>query len=312
MDISIIIISWNTLAMTRACLESVYANLGALQAEIILVDNASSDGSADMVAKEFPHVRLIRNPVNSGFASANNLAIDVATGRHILLLNSDTIVLGDVLEKSVAYVDANPEVGAMGCKVLNTDRTTQWSTRADPTLFNLIILTSGVARVPVLRWLDRYQDSGWDRNQTRDVDVVMGCYLLIRATALAQVGKLDEAFFFYGEDADWCKRFRDAGWKVRMAPVGEIIHHGSGSAKKYNHRRDLMLTSGLVRWQRKHHGLFMALLTAGVLYLFNVSRLLYWALLALVTRATKALERRNHFWGVVREYKQSWPRMQGA
>ncbi|MDO8312913.1 MAG: glycosyltransferase family 2 protein, partial [Sideroxyarcus sp.] len=275
-DLSIVIVNWNTLDMLRDALASTYATLAGITAEVIVVDNASTDGSPDMVAREFPQAILLRNTDNRGFAAANNQGFALATGRHILLLNSDTIVLGDVLGASVRYLDAHPKVGAMGCRVLNADHTMQRTCSMWPSLLNLILLTSGLWKLPYPRFLGRYQMMDWQRDTERAVDSISGCYLMLRRPVLDQIGPLDEAFFFFGEETDWCRRMRAAGWQLMFAPVGEIVHYGSGSARKLNHKRDLTLTDAMVRLHRKHDGPMAAAVAWSILFSFNLSRAIFW------------------------------------
>lgn len=305
--LSIVIVNWNTIGLLRDCLRSVYDNLGDLDAEVIVVDNASQDGSADMVAEEFPRAKLIRNSENRGFAAANNQALAVAGGRHILLLNSDTVVHGDVLARSVAYLESNPDVGVMGCRVLNGDGTMQPTCSRFPTLLNLILLTSGLWKLPWPPFLDRYQMRRWDRHDERDVEVVTGCYMLVRREAFEQVGYLDESFFFFGEETDWCRRFRDAGWKVRFAPVGEITHYGGGSSRSLNYKRDLMLSSAMVKLHLKHGGLLAGVCAWVIVCGFNLSRAVYWLGRALVTRNERDRGRRDHFISLVKGARHVWP-----
>jgi GT2 family glycosyltransferase len=306
MDLSIIIVNFNTREMTLECLRSVYAGLGRLRAEVIVVDNASSDGSADAIAGAFPRVKLIRSERNLGFAGGNNLAFPLALGRHVLLLNSDTLILGDVLTASVAYMDARPEVGAMGCRVLNTDGTMQPTCSRFPTLLNLLLLTTGAEKLGRPAFLDRYRMTRWDRRSERDVEVISGCYLLVRRDALLDVGPLDDGFFFYGEETDWCRRCAACGWALKFAPVGEIVHHGSASARKLSHRRDLLLTQGLVRLHRKHGGVLPAAAAWAILYVFNLSRARYWKARSRWGVTTKASERRAHFEAVVSDFSSVW------
>lgn len=298
-DVSIVIVNWNTLDMLRDVLASTYATLAGITAEVIVVDNASSDGSPDMVAREFPQAILLRNTDNRGFAAANNQGFELATGRHILLLNSDTIVLGDVLGASVRYLDAHPKVGAMGCRVLNADHTMQRTCSMWPSLLNLILLTSGAWKLPFPRFLGRYQMMDWQRDSERAVESISGCYLLLRRPVLEQVGPLDEAFFFFGEETDWCRRMRSAGWQLMFAPVGEIVHYGSGSVRKLNHKRDLMLTDAMVRLHRKHDGPLAAAAAWGILFGFNLSRAMFWGLRSLVQRQPAIRSRAVHFRNVV-------------
>lgn len=307
MDLSIVIINWNTRDMLRDCLNTVYDNLGSLRAEVFVVDNASEDGSQDMVAAEFPQVDLICNTRNVGFAAANNQALDVVKGKYALLLNSDTLVHGDVLQKSFEYMEARDEVGVMGCRVLNTDGSLQITGSSFPSLLNLTLMTTGLWKLKGVKFFDRYQMLGWDRTDEREIDVVSGCYMFIRAKAMAEVGMLDDSFFFYGEETDWSRRFQQAGWKLMYAPVGVITHFGGGSVKKLNHKRDVMLTEGTVRLHRKHGGLIGGIASWTLLAGFNLSRSIFWSLASL-SGSEKARERGLHFRKVIAASSQTWPR----
>jgi len=307
LDLSIIIVNWNTSRMLQDCLASVFAGLDGRSAEVIVVDNASDDGSADMVRSDFPRVRLIENSENRGFAAANNQALEVASGKYLLLLNSDTLIHGVVLPASVAYMDAHTDVGVMGCRVLNGDGTLQPTCSQYPSLINLTLLTSGLWKLPWPGFLDRYQMRRWDRTDEREVDIVSGCYMMVRRAALDEVGPLDERFFFYGEETDWCRRFRAAGWKLRFAPVGEITHFGGGSVRRLDHVRDLMLTSATVMLHRKHGGMVSAISAWIILFAFNLSRAVFWSIAALFCRNDRTRRRRNHFLGLVRQIRKSWP-----
>jgi GT2 family glycosyltransferase len=307
MLVSIIIVNWNTRVLLKECLESVVHGIQSVEAEIIVVDNASSDGSLEMVEKEFPQAILIKNSENRGFAAANNQALKAAKGAYVLLLNSDTVVHGDVIAHSVAYMDAKPEVGVMGCRVLNTDGTVQATCSQFPSLLNLALLTSGVWKLPGPSFFDRYQMRRWRREEERDVQVVSGCYMLVRAEALKDVGLLDENFFFFGEETDWCKRFGDAGWALRFAPVGVITHHGGGSAKNLSYRRDLMLSSAIVKLHLKHFGFVSGVAAWSIISCFNISRAAFWAAYGSLSWAPSVRERRKHFALLSRNLLKAWP-----
>lgn len=301
MDLSVIIVNWNTIDMLRDCLESCFRGLNAISAEVIVIDNASFDGSPDMVEREFPEAILIRNSENKGFAAANNQGFARSKGRHILLLNSDTVVFGDVLKETVHYLDIHPDIGVLACRVLNPDGTVQPNTSQFPSLLNLVILSSGLWRFQSVPLFDRYRMLNWDRLDARDVDVVAGCYMAVRKSAMDEVGFLDEDFYFFGEETDWCVRFRQAGWRVHCAPVGEITHLGGGSARKLNFKRDVMLTDATIRLHRKHKGRLSAMSAWTVLVAFNASRYLYWKFYTILTRKGFAQERAEHFRKVVAE-----------
>ncbi len=305
MDLSVVIVNWNTRDMLRDCLQTVFDRAGLLDMEVWVVDNASQDDSVEMVKAEFPEVRLICNSENRGFAAANNQALAQAEGRHVLLLNSDTLVLGDVLGRSVDWLDAHPEVGVMGCRVLNRDHSLQITGSRFPTLLNLTLQATGLSRLPG-RFFDRYRMERWDRRNARAVDVVSGCYMMVRRSAMEQVGLLDEAFFFYGEETDWCSRFAQAGWQLWMAPVGEIVHFGGGSVRQLNHRKDVLLTQGTVRLHAKHYGHAGGVACWALLAAFNGSRALAWSVIS-PFGGDKASARASHFRKVSLDMGQAWP-----
>lgn len=304
-DLSIVIVNWNGIDILRDCLRSVAENTAPDEAEIIVIDNASEDGSQAMVEAEFPRAVLIRNEENRGFAPANNQGLEIAEGRYLLLLNTDTVVLGDVLQKSVAYMDEHEDVGAFGCRVLNPDRTMQATCFAFPSLFNLTLWASGLTALPGA-FFGRQTYRSWKRDSEREVDVVTGCYLMVRREVYEQVGQLDEQFFFFGEETDWCTSIAEAGWKVRFAPVGEIIHIGNVSGKKHSHRRDFMLASGFVRLHRKHSGALAGRLAGWLCWSYWATRWVVYTLKLLVVSNADLRERRDRFGRIIKGYSEVW------
>lgn len=302
MDLSIVIVNWNTRDMLRDCLASVEAGLGDLRAEVWVVDNGSTDGSVQMMMAEFPNLRLIANPDNRGFAAANNQALARAVGRHVLLLNTDTLVHGSVLPDAVRWLDDQPGVAVLGPRILNRDGSVQGSATAFPSLYRLARQTLGLHK--------REAPNAGQTGQHR-AEVISGCAMFVRRAAMAQVGLLDESFFFYGEETDWCRRFDRAGWGVVFVPLGDITHFGGGSVRRLNHRRDLMLTEGTVRLHAKHFGRMGGLACFGLLALFNISRAVGWGGLALLRRP-QAAERARHFMGVVAGFGAAWPKARAA
>lgn len=311
MPLSIIIVNWNTLDLLRDCLESVYEGLRGQDAQVIVVDNASEDGSADMVSELFPTVELVRNSENRGFAAANNQGFALAHGKYVLLLNSDTLVHGDVLQQSVAYMEAHPQVGGFGCRVLNTDGTVQRTCSMYPSLLNTALSASGLWKLAWPRFFGRYEMSDWQRDSERTVEVVSGCYLMLPRKVIDDVGGLDETFWFFGEDDDWCRRIREAGWELKFAPVGEITHYGSASARKFEHRRDMMLTQAKVRLHRKHSGFAAAAACWALLLLFNSSRALFWSIRSLFG-GPAARERAVHFIRITASFNKVWVPAEGG
>ena len=253
LDVSIIIVSWNTRDLLRDCLRSIYDQAGSTSLEVTVVDNGSSDGSAEMVKTEFPGVVLIQNAENRGFAAANNQGIKAARGRYVLLLNPDTALLNDALEKVMAFADSHSEAAVVGCRVLNLDRTLQPTCFMFPSLLNMLLSTIYLYKLfPKNRFFGRERMTWWDRNDFREVDVVTGCFMLVRRGAIEAVGLMDERFFMYGEETDWCYRFNQAGWKVMFTPTAEIIHLGGQSSKQVAVEMSLQLRAGILQFFRRN------------------------------------------------------------
>ena len=243
MRLSVVFLSYNTRDLTRQALSSVLAAAEGLEVEIFVVDNASADGSADMVAEEFPQVKLICNEANVGFSAGNNVALRQVAGEYALLINTDTIVRRDALRTMVEFLDAHPEAGACGCKILDPDGTLQLdSRRGFPTPLAAFCKMSGLSRLfPKHLLIARYHMTYLDPEQTAEVEVLSGSCMMVRKSAMDQVGLLDEDYFMYGEDIDWCYRFHQAGWKIYYVPTTAIIHFrgesGRGTPLKILYRK---------------------------------------------------------------------------
>lgn len=305
MDLSVVIVNWNTRDLLRDCLKSVFAGLGNLKAEVFVVDNASEDGSPVMVRREFPEVHIIQSAENRGFAAGNNMALRRVSGRHVLLINTDTIVHGSVIPDCVAWLDRNPRVGVIGPRLLNGDGSVQPSCSTFPSLRSLTMQLVGITRIA--RW-DSYRMTGWDWSQERSVEVISGAAMFVRGNAMEEVGLLDENFHFYGEETDWCRRFSSKGWDLKFVPIPEITHYGGGSVRRLNHRRDVMLTEGTTRLQLKHGGRIAAITCFTILVLHNITRAAFWFAVSVAGRR-EAIARAQHFTRVVAELPQAWPTM---
>jgi hypothetical protein len=254
-DVSIVIVNWNTREITRNCLRSIREAAGPVEREVIVVDNASSDGSVDMIAAEFPEVRLIRNDANRGFAAANNQGMAVARGRYVLLLNSDTLVVDGAVAKAVAFADAHPRAGLVGCRTLCPNGDVQYNCYLFPGLLNLAL---SLTKLQMLFWykpfFGRYRLGWWDYRSVREVDGIAGCFMLARREAIEQVGPMSEDYFMYSEDTDWCWRFQRARWKVIYTPDPEIVHFGGCSASQAATDMHLMERRSLLLFLEKKSG----------------------------------------------------------
>lgn len=268
MDVSIVIVNWNTLGLLRDCLKSVYEQAGTVDYEVIVIDNASTDGSVQMVKNEFKRVVLIENTENRGFAAANNQGMAVAKGRYVLLLNSDTVILDNAIAKVVSFADAHPRAAVTGCRVLNPDGTLQPTCFMFPSVLNMLLSSTYLYKLfPNSRFFGRERMTWWDRSDVRQVDVVTGCFMLVRREAIDQVGMMDERFFIYAEETDWCYRFRTKGLEVTFTPAAQIIHLGGQSTAKRPVAMIVQLRLSILKFIRKHHGQ-LALLIARILTAF--------------------------------------------
>ncbi len=231
--LSICIVTWNCRDLVLDCLASVYDQARELGAEIIVVDNASSDGTVQAIAERYPDVRLIANSTNRGFAAANNQAIKLARGEFIFLLNPDTIVPPGGLRELLEVARAHPEAGAIGPRLLNPDGSLQPSCRRFPSPLAAVFRNTILGRLfPSNRWTRDYLMEDWNHGAVREVDWVSGAAMLLRRQAINDVGLLDEGYFWGSEDVDYCKRLWDAGWKVLYSPRPAIVHRIGGSTDR--------------------------------------------------------------------------------
>lgn len=229
-DVSIVIVSWKVRELLKKCLESINSSRGDLQLEIFVVDNASNDGTVEMVKHYFPDVILIANHENAGFAKANNAALKRARGEYVLLLNPDTEIYGDTLIKSLEYMKRHSLCGALGPKMIYPDGRLQPSVRRFPKLWPIILMLLKIPKIlPNLKSIDNYLAKDFDYSREQVVDQIMGAYIFIPKAVLDKVGHLDERFFIWFEEVDFCRRLKSAGYEVRYSPDISIIHHGGKS-----------------------------------------------------------------------------------
>jgi GT2 family glycosyltransferase len=298
LDFSIIIVSWNVRDLLRGCLRSLLASsqvrfagapeaaplvvgtdtqapycASALTAEIIVVDNGSTDDSPAMVAAEFPWVALLANAENRGFTGGNNQGLELSRGEYVLFLNPDTVVVEDALVAMVAYMRGHPEVGGVGPQLRYGDGSMQSSRRRFPTLTMALFESTPIAwHWPGNPWARRYHMNDApmppaggaggqiaDTQQTAEyVDWVVGAALIVRRSALDQVGGFDEGFFMYSEEVDWCRRAANAGWRMAYLPAAQVIHYEGKSSEQVVSARQIRFQTSRVRYFRKHHGLAAA------------------------------------------------------
>jgi GT2 family glycosyltransferase len=262
-DLSVLIVTYNSAGLIDALLHGLSRQTARMNAEVVLVDNASHDGTADAVAQRHPGVRLLRSSQNLGFAAGNNLAARHARGRVLLLLNPDALPEPGCVARALALMDSHPDVGLAGARLLAEDGSTQPSGRMFPTLVQEAIVMSGLAaRYPRSRWFGRLDRTWADPAHAAPVDWVPGAFALIRRSLFERLGGFDERFFLYYEEVDLCRRIRDAGYRVQYWPELQVQHIGGVSARTVAGATVAKAGAQLTLWRarsgllyyRKNHG----------------------------------------------------------
>jgi GT2 family glycosyltransferase len=256
LDISIIVVTWNAKKFVEECFGSIKEETRNLSTETVVLDNASTDGTADVIAERFPEVKLIRSTTNLGFPGGNVVAIQASRpAKYVCLVNPDVRVLSGCFRKLMDYMEKHSEVGVVGPRTLNPDGTIQRSCMRSPSVWTawcraLALDRTVLRRVPLFGGI-MMADFAHDR--TRRVDVLNGAFLLIRRTAMEQVGLIDDRYFMYGDDIDWCLRFRKAGWSVVFDAEAEAIHYGGGTTARAPVYFYVEMQKANLQYWQKHH-----------------------------------------------------------
>jgi N-acetylglucosaminyl-diphospho-decaprenol L-rhamnosyltransferase len=260
-DVSVIVVAWNVRELLRECLDSAMQCLQSsrLAWEILVVDNASSDGTCTMVRGKYPRVTLIAHKRNEGFTRGNNVGASAARGRYLVLLNPDTQAIPNAFAAMVRYMDVHADLGAVGPRMVFPDGRLQPSRRRFPTLWTGLLESTPLQQwFPHNRVLDRYYVTDQPDDEEQQVDWITGACMCIRRSTWEQVGPLDEGFFMYSEELDWCRRAKDLGWQVGYLPSATIIHHEGQSSTQVIPARHIYFQTSKVRYFRKYHGAFVA------------------------------------------------------
>lgn len=233
MVLSIVIVNWNTRDYLRACLLSIEAYPPQVEHEVIVIDNASPDGSADMVRSEFPGAHLIANTDNKGYAEGNNQGIEIAHGRCLLLLNPDVKVKKGALDALIGFADDHPDAAAVGCRLVGEDGTVQRSLRSFPEPWGVLFEYTKLSKLfPRSRRFASYRMTWFDYDRELEVDQPMGSCLLLSRRAIEQIGMFDQEFPIFFNEVDWLYRARQSGWRVWFTPAAEVIHAGGASTRQ--------------------------------------------------------------------------------
>jgi GT2 family glycosyltransferase len=252
--LSVIVVSWNTCGLLRNCLTTLKSELQGVEAEVFVVDNASADGSADMVAREHPWVTLIANAENLGFAAANNQAYRKSTGENILLLNPDTEVKPGAIQYLLSFLQSHPQAGIVAPQLLNSDGSIQRSCRQFPTFTGMLFELIGMSKYfPNNKKFGSYKMLDFNHDIECQVDQPEGACLLLPRKVIEAVGTLDEGYFMLFEEVDWCYRIKKAGWQIWFVPEAKVVHHYGQSIKQVKVRMILCSHRGLYRFWSKHY-----------------------------------------------------------
>lgn len=255
--LSIVIVCWNVREYLVECLRSIEVNQPSCRFEMIVVDNASADGTIDVIKKDFSKVTVVANNENRGFAAANNQGIERSKGEYILFLNPDTIVHPHSLDNLINFLDNNDDVGACGPKLLNSDRTTQRSVRRFPSFRGALYRHTAFRFLGIFKnKYEKWVMKDFDYNRQIEVDQLMGAALMTRKLVLQQVGSMDESFFVYYEEVDLCYRIKQAGWRIVYIPEAVVTHLGGRSAGQIPVGKRIIAMTSLLKFFRKHRGGF--------------------------------------------------------
>lgn len=282
--VSIVIVTWNGKKYALECLDSLRQLRSPLGIEVVVVDNASTDGTPQTIRKLYPEVKLIENKANLGFAKANNIGIAATSGDYVCLVNSDVVVPLGCLEKMVDFMKAHPDIGLLGPRMLSPTGEVGQSVNRLPTVWNYLCFALGLhSLVPHSKLFGGYIMAGYGYNKTEDVEVLTGWFWMVPRCALEQVGGLDERFFMYGEDLDWSYRFLKAGWRVVFFAEAEALHYGAASSGQAPNRFYVEMVRANLQYFQKHYGLLggvgflfatgihelLRLAVYGIVYCFN-------------------------------------------
>ena len=296
--VDVIVVNWNTREMTLACLRSLFVQTPDLAFRTIVVDNGSHDGSAAAIAAEFPQATLLAEPVNHGFAGANNLAATDATSPYLLLLNSDTVVLDRAVERLVAFAQRHPAAGIWGGRTVFADGSLNIGSAWGRFSLWAAFCFAGALRTvfPRVNKFDPEALAGWRRDTEREVDIVSGCFFLIERALWERLGGFDPAFFMYGEEADLCHRARALGARPRTTPEATIVHYGGASATS-NHAATVSVLRAKIMLARRTMSPAAAWLAARLLVVgVGLRRVAYAVAARLLPRAATSAGRWREIW----------------
>jgi GT2 family glycosyltransferase len=279
---SIVIVTYNTKTLLLECLKSIYSLNNGPKIEVIVVDNNSSDGTAIAIKKHYPQAKIIINKTNEGFAKGNNRAIKISSGRYIMFLNSDTVVPEQMINKMLGYMEDNPKVGVLGCKLIRRDGKIQLSAAWFPNIFSTIwggeIIPKGLGRIfKVDKFPGQIYLTEKMHNSIQEVDWIVGACMIVRREVNIEAGIFDENIFLYGEEVEWCFRIKKIGWKVVYYPYAYVYHYGL--EKPDIRRKETIERSikGARYFYYKYHSRLSSIINDLVLLIIAIYKTAFWA-----------------------------------
>lgn len=298
MDLSIIIVNLNTCELLKQCLQAVHNSVMGIDFEVIVVDNGSYDESVGFVKQQYPHLRLIENKSNIGFAKANNQGIKVSKGRYLLLLNSDAFLLENTIKEMINFADNQNEVAVVGSMWLNPDGSFQASYNDFPKLLPECMLSLGIAKILYSPFFPSYPPE--ESTKIKRCDWVGGACMLVRKSAIDEVGLLNENYFMYVEEADWCYRMVKAGWEVFYLPQAKVIHLGGQSADRISLQQQIRLYQSKYYFFLNHYGFFEGKLFKCFVHFSALIKSCYWLIRGLLKQnpTIETRERSKIYWQV--------------
>jgi len=255
-DLSISIVNYNARDYLDRCIQSIKNTVKDHSYEIIVVDNASDDSSVQLISKKYPEITIIQNDANLGFIKANNIGLKRSKGKYVMSLNNDTVVLPGAVDKLIEFLDKNHDAGAVGPKLLNSDGSIQLQARRGfPSPLNSFFYFSGLSKLfPKNKAIGAYLLTYLDDKTVTEVDSLCGAAMMVRREVIGEVGLMDESYFMYGDDIDWCYRIKQAGWKVYYLPEAEVIHYGGrGGSRRRSYRNIVEFYRAMAIFYKKHY-----------------------------------------------------------
>ena len=294
-ELTISMVNTNNRDLLKACIESVYETTKKVRFEIVVVDNASPDGSVEMVRENFPEVKIVQNDSRRGYGDSHNRALEVSEGEYFLVFNEDMIVLPSALDTMIEVIKKDKTIGALGCRTLRPDGTLSIPCSNFPNLSRDLFHCFLSRFFPKSRMCIKMNYLNYDEEQ--DVDVIVGCCMLIPREVINKVGLFDPQFFIYSEEFDVCKRIKNAGWRVHFTPKAEVIHYGGQSSKTMRLKMFIIFFESKLKYYVKHNGRFYALMDRLILLTRFALRFMGWGLMRFFQKdAQVAKENRNVYW----------------